>query len=241
MKQLLICAILLLSISVFGQEKAVIKNKHFYIGINFSPDYCYRLLNKNNDSMPNERWIKAKNLLDSIELSKFGYTAGISFGYQIRHWLSIETGIEYSNKGYKTVPILTIFDFNRDPEIAKNIYNYSYLDIPLKANFIFLKKKIQIFTGLGIVANILLKTKVKTIPEKPSSIFPVQTHVDYYAYDKINISPTFSVGLQYNIIDKLFVRLEPIFRFGLLNFDSKSYKATHLWNAGVNINLNFRF
>lgn len=118
MNRIFFLIVILLSNSAFGQDKVAGKNRRFFIGVNFSPDYCYRSLSKNIDSISNSKWNYAKNIEDSVEIPKLGYTAGINFGYQIKSWLSIETGLQYSDKGYKTIPVTTVYDFSHDPEIA---------------------------------------------------------------------------------------------------------------------------
>ena len=45
--------------------------------------------------------------------------------------------------------------------------------------------------------------------------------------------------LKYNINDRINLRAEPTFRYGLLNTDSKTYEYTHLWTAGLNISFNY--
>lgn len=222
-----------------GQDTTTTKNRKFFIGVNFSPDYCYRYITKNDNSIANDQWTRIKNLEDSIYKPTFGYTTGLNLVYRIKQRLSVETGIQYSRKGYKTIPILTVYDFNLNPEKATNYIYFHYLDIPLKANLSFLKSKLQIVTSFGTVLNYLLQVSSRTVPETPTASFQTQTHISKYSYNKINLSPTVSAGLKYNINDKINLRAEPTFSYGLLNTDSKSYAFTHLWTTGLNLSFNY--
>ena len=233
-RQLLIL-LTLLPLTTLSQSTDTITSRRFFIGLTFSPDYCYRTLTQNDETITDEQWNNAKNIEDSIDIPKFSYTTGITFGYQINKRFGIETGILYSNKGYRTVSIATIYDFSKPPENARHIINYSYLDIPLKANLTFLDKKLQLLLGIGTTLNILIKTTVKTIPDSPTDDFPLQTTDIDYEYNKINLSPTANIGLIYNINNRMSLRTEPTFRYSVLNIDDKSYKATHFWSVGLNI------
>lgn len=238
MKRILLLIVLLFSFSSYGQDDSSIKEKRFFIGVNFSPDYSYRYISKNAknwDCPDNELWKTIKEFEDSIYIPKFGYTAGINFGFQINEKLSAETGIQYSCKGYKTIPMLTIYDWNERPEKATNFVNYYYFDFPLKINYTFLKKRIKIIVSTGAVINILFQSRTKTIPETPTTLFQTTTSISHYAYNKFNLSPFISAGLQYKINNKMFLRAEPTFRYGIFNIDDKSYEAVHLWSAGLNI------
>lgn len=235
MNRLLIYSLLLSSFSVYGQEKndtLSSKQRRFSIGVNISPDYCYRTLTKNDKSISDSVWKFAKNLEDSIEKPKFGYTFGINFCYQITKRVYAEFGIQYSNKGYKTIPILTTSSIDPEGVIATNILNFSYLDFPLKASFTFFDKRIQLMTSIGATLNVFSKTNLHTIPED-KSIDDFHTSIDY-TYEKINLSPTISAGLKYKLNQRMNLQAEPTFQYAIKNIDEKSYKSTHLWNFGLN-------
>jgi hypothetical protein len=237
MNRLIISSLLLLNFSVFGHEKndtLFSKQRRFSIGINTSPDYCYRALTKNDNSISDVIWNSAKNYEDSIEKPKFGYTFGINFCYQITKRVSIEAGIQYSNKGYKTIPIETIssIDFTRVGK-AKNIISHKYFDFPVKVTYIFFDKRIQFIASLGVTLNALVKTSIYSIPEDKSKN-EFNTEIDY-PYEKINLSPTFSAGIKYKLKERMNLLAEPTVRYSILNIDQKSYKSTHLWNLGLNI------
>lgn len=238
MKQLFLLSIFF-PIILYGKDTTSINGKRFFIGINFSPNYCYRYLTKNDNNLTDDKWTTIKNLEDSIYIPKFGYTTGINFGFQINRKFSVETGIQYSNNGYKTIPFSTLYHFNEPTAIATNIINYKYMDIPFIANFSFFSdKRVQIIIGVGSTLNYLLQVSGKTIPETPTATFQTKTNVIKYPYNKINISTTISAGFKYKINDRINLRAAPIFRYGLLNIDNKSYSSIHLWNAGLNISFN---
>ncbi len=234
MKYLFIILILF-PLTIFSQSKYKNVDKPFFIGLNFSPDYSYRHLTQLDKTLTDEQWNTSKNLEDSLYISKYGYTTGVAFGYQINKKLSIETGLIYSNKGYKTISINTIYDYYKSPEKAQNILSFYYLSIPVKASLTFFDSKFQLIAGLGTTVDFLLKTTVETIPDNPTTEFPVHTTELDYAYNKTNLTPMVSIGLKYNITDRMSLRAEPTFRYSVLNIDDKSYRATYFWSAGLNV------
>jgi hypothetical protein len=130
-KSLLIILILSTSVS-FGQDKSKSSenaSKGFQLGLNASPDYCFT-------TMPSY-----------FEVPKLGYTFGLNTAYQFNSFFSIDTGLHYSNKGSQTSKMDLSFE-QPDPSIpnqAQYIYNYHFIDIPLKANFTVGKRRIKFF------------------------------------------------------------------------------------------------
>lgn len=234
----------MLSIQAPGQDTTTTTTKHkFFIGLNLSPDYCGRVITQNGNTLSNANWSRVKAMEDSIFKPKFGHSLGITLEYQIGNRLYFESGLQFSNKGYKTIPIMTLYDpFNPDGSVteATNIISHNYLDLPLKVKLYFLKNKFQLLTSVGATLNYLLRVSIKTIPTVETEEFKVVTHIIDYPYNKINISPTISFGAKYNFNDKMNVQVAPTFRYGLLKLDNKDYKIEHLWSAGININLYYK-
>ncbi len=234
MKRLLLLTFLIPTI-LYGQDSTSTKYRKFFIGVNFSPDYCYRNITKNDNSISSDEWAYEKNYSDSIYKPTFGYTTGLNFYYQVRKWYSIESGIQYSRKGYQTIPLPTGYHF----EITTIYYYFTYLDVPLQANFTFLKSKIQIIVSTGAIFSYLLHVGIKYVPQTQTADFQTQTHISKYSYNKINISPSVSVGLKYNVNNRINLCAQPTFRYGILNPDSKSAEFMHLWSLGFNISFNY--
>lgn len=238
MKQLLVLLFLVVPFSIHGQDKDASMDRRIFIGLSFSSDYCYRSLHQVDTEITDSLWNYVKNIEDSIEKPKFGYTAGINVVYRISKKLDIESGLYFSNKGYKTIPILTYYDWEYPPVVAVNKSSYYYLVIPLKVNYTFLRSKMKIVASLGTSLDIFLKSYVKTTAEDPTESFTTQKRSSSYKYRKIDISPMLGLGVRYDISQKLIVKMEPTFSYGILDIDNKSltsYQSSHLWKAGVEI------
>ena len=240
MKQLPIYLLVLITLSSKGQNTdkkvSTADFKRVQIGINFSPDICFRLLKNNDGSSTSDIGIKRSN---ENEIVKFGYTAGLNVCFNIIKFVGIETGIQYSNKGYQTKTIDYTFGQPNPfaPKEGKFIFNFHYIDIPLKVNFTIGKKKVRFFTSVGLTTNIFIKetqTSILKYTDRTDRI----TKPTSYDYNRINISPTISLGIDYKINSRMNLRIEPIFRYGVLKIIDAPVTG-YLYNGGLNISYYF--
>jgi len=236
LKNLTLFILTITSFSLYGQDKSkenpTSDFKRIQIGINISPDICYRTLKNNSGSSTGDLYIKLYNENETV---KVGYTAGLNICFNIKKFFGLETGIQYSNKGYQTKLIDLIFGqpVPSSPNKGKFIYNFHYIDIPLKANFTIGKKKVRFFTSVGVTANIFIKgtqTSVLVYSDRSDK----KTNPTNFDYKKLNISPAISVGIDYKINNRMNLRVEPTFRYGVLKIIDTSVTG-YLYNAGLNM------
>ncbi|MEI6348053.1 MAG: outer membrane beta-barrel protein [Bacteroidota bacterium] len=237
--------------NIFSQEASpVSKSKKIQIGANFSTDYCYRTLQENynnNNILSNKLMISLRNKTENYKIS---YTSGLNVVYNLNRTIGIEAGIQFSNKGYQTKSqTLTYGDMidtnggfiNSTAEIYTNayfVYNDYYIDIPLKANFIFGKKKIRLITSAGITTNIFIIESTTSVLTKGDGSTKTVKQSGTYNYNSINLSPTISLGIDWRISNRHSLRVEPTFRYGILKIIDAPITG-YLWNAGLNVSYYF--
>lgn len=236
MKHVTFFLMALTAVSVYAQDKPKATSdtgfRKVQIGINFSPDLCYRTLKNKSLSISNDLLI---NLRNDMETTKLGYTTGLNVCFNINKSIGLETGIQYSNKGYQT-KMRDLKYTLPEPDLpykAKRRYNFHYIDIPVKANFTFGKKKVRFFTSAGITTNIFLQetqTLVLVYTDRTSR----ETNPTNYKFNRINISPTISAGIDYKINDRTNLRVEPTFRYGVLKIIDESL-TEYIYSGGLNI------
>ena len=250
MKQLTVfITVIIFSVTGFGQDTvkqipATVEVKRVLLGINISPDICYRTLKNNDGSSSSSTIIDIRN---NTEKQKFGYTTGLNACYNISKHIGIETGLQYSNKGYfiKRTGFIygNMYDPRRgfvsnnsatEPTNAKFIYNYIYLDVPLRLIFSFGEKRIHLITGIGVTTNILLKATQTIILGYENGDKKRQTQKPGYNYKSLDVSPNVSVGIDYRISNKINLRIEPTFRYGAIKIIDAPI-TEYLWNGGLNI------
>lgn len=235
-KLLSIILLAIIALSSYGREKAKEKNstdfKRVQIGFIVSPDICFRTLRSFDGSPSGDLSLKMRK---DTETFKMGYTTGMILNLNLKRNFGIETGIQFSNKGYQAK-----FEFSnielQDPHIpdkSTSIYNFHYIDIPVKANFAIGKKRVRFITSVGITTSFLLNETVTNI-----LIFPEQTEKETNPNDdefnKVNFSPTISAGIDYEINSSMNVRIEPVFKYGVRKIIDTPLTA-YLYSVGLNV------
>jgi hypothetical protein len=206
--------------------------KRVQIGFNISPDLCFRTLKDNENSATSNIIMKYNKERETFKVS---YTAGLNVSYNIKKSIGIETGIQYSNKGFQTkldkaVPLVPD---PTNPDKFKYIFNYHYLDFPLKVNFTFGENKVRFFSSAGITTNLFLK-QIQTNVYRYSDRTIRTSNPTIYDYKKVNLSPTISIGIDYKINEKMNLRIEPTFRYGVIAISDDPI-TYYLYNGGLNM------
>ncbi|HEX8516343.1 MAG TPA: outer membrane beta-barrel protein [Bacteroidia bacterium] len=239
----------LISSNMWSQE--IIKDQtsggfhRLRLGFSISPDFCFRKLEtvvyRDNPTMP---------VLNRIEIPRAGYTAGINTEYSFNEIIGLQLGFYYSDKGYQTqmedmhfgaIDPRRDFYYSPDGKVpvrGKFVYHYHYLDIPVKVNFILGKKKVRFIASTGAAANLFLKETTTSVVEYEDGSKKRYRRGSSFNYNKLNISPQVSAGIDWKIGDKSSLRIEPTFRYGILQIIDAPV-TEYLWNAGLNIGYYF--
>lgn len=232
MKLINLFVILFFSIKLCAQKTQANK---VLIGYNFSSDYNYRTL-KNNDNTPMaDVIIKSRN---QFEIAKFGYTTGVDLLFNCSKNWGLETGLQYSNNGYKTENQELSFGSPDEtlPIKAQFIYSYQYVGIPLKAKYIFGKNNLHFISSVGFMTNFLVNEKAKIKYEYKNGREETKTESNNSDINKINILPVISVGVDYKLCKKMHLVVEPTYRYSLLKLKNAPI-SENLWNMGLNVGL----
>jgi len=247
---------LVLTVQTFAQSPTSSDSKgelkRIEIGVNISPDFANRILRNNNGSETADIVINSRN---KSETGKLGMTAGVSFGYRFTKSISIETGASYSNKGYQTKKDELTFGQMIDPRYgftidstsngsvtpthARFIYNHHYIGIPLKVNFSVGGNKWKFVSSIGVVTEFLVKSTNTSVLFMTDGSRKRNTEELNDDYKFINLSPTVSVGVEYVLNPNMSLRVEPTFRFGVLQIIDTPVTG-YLYNAGLQFGYYFK-
>jgi len=233
MKQLLSLLLTFFSFTAFGQTTN--QTNKISIGYSFSPDYSFRTL-KNGDGTSSADLVI--NTRDDIEKAKFGHTTGFNLTFNFSHLLAFETGIQYSNKGYRTKEQDLIYSQTSLPNKGSTDYSYQYIGIPLKARFAFGKSKVHFISSAGFMTNFLINVKQTNIYTFSDGKTEKINHSSTSGFSKVDISPIVSIGVDYKLTDKIHLSAEPTFRFGIIKIKNTPVEEK-LWNAGLVFGLSY--
>lgn len=222
---------ILLSFSSFAKDSTTVEFNRFALAIHASPDYCYRTLKviSTNSITTSISEVRNKN-----EIPMLGYTAGADLSYFIKEQFAISLGVNYSLKGYINKSI-SLSDANGN--IIGNgyfKYNYNYIELPLKANFIVGKKKVRFLVGAAATCSFLLYQQTNSKYEYNDGTKVISKGKPNYIYNPFNLFLTGSIGVDIALGKKVGLKIEPSYSYGL--FQTIDAPITeYLWGAGLNI------
>ncbi len=222
-----------ITFSGFAQEETP---GFFRIGIKASPDITFRTLYSDNPQVD-----YVKDMRDDTELPRFGYTTGLSFGFQLGPHIELETGAFYSARGYKMEKLSITTTENPEPvESVQLFYSYQYLDIPLTVNaFFFNGKKLQLVASASFTTNMLLHGQESfrrtTDGNQQTTHLPQQANYKPFAF-----SAEAGVGICWEMSDRLQLRAMPTFRYGLTKMNDNPITA-RLWSGGLAVGCYYLF
>jgi len=248
MKLLAFASLIFISICLSGQTETPPHLKRFSIGVNLSPDYCYRTTDK-------QTWY------NEDDLPKLGVTIGANFNYFITKKYALEIGINYANRGDQDS-----WHYDNSSLSAgykKYIYSAEYIDIPIKMNLLYGKKNIRFISSFGIVANLLMKSSSRLYCT-PSNVYPNGTDftgvTEIFASKKsdrslfkntysktLTFSAVISAGIDVKLNNRWSMQLKPTAMHAISsafknNGDNGDAMAKeYRWSVGLNMGLNYRF
>jgi len=220
-----------LSYTSFSQESHSVNTSRFRIGIIAQPNIAYRRLLK----------IENDDFLDLIitdrnkrEIPKLGYNFGLNTEFKIANHFKLETGVNYSNKGYRTKKIVA---FTSEPGLShfQIGYVHHYIEVPLVLNYIVGKNKLKLISSFGVSMNVLVSSKIKSILYYENSSNKTtysNMENEFETYKKFNLTPSVSIGVEYQINAKTSIKVQPTFNYSILNIIDAPISA-HLWSTGI--------
>ncbi len=215
------------------ETSSLLKKRSFEIGLNFSGDLAYRKLSTSLPSELTDYQISQKN---KEEKPIFGFQTGVGLVYNFNSHIGIETGIQYTRRGYKYFTDAIVWDGQSQQNIVNAVVHTSafhHLSVPLKANFTFGNKKLKFFSSVGASFDYLMFHK-----ETNSYKFPNKDVSGYFYSSKNGLSafdfvPRLGIGFVYDFSPKYCLRVEPNFRYGLMP-QTNTLVVERLWTSGVN-------
>lgn len=222
--QRLTVVLLLFALRVLSQEVG-----KFQVGLSYSPNIDKAIYT----GLKNRDW--AKKAFSEIQKPAFGQTIGLNCYYAVSGHFTLGSGLVYSKKSI----ITEIYD-----AIIKD--SYHSFDIPFKVDYSLTKTRFSFFLSIGGSFIMLYKNIGISIEDglretgSISYLFAefredsrLQKSVGVYVdlsrkntYRKINVTPLVSLGIAYSLNDYFTLRLEPTFRYSLLNTSNEKVTYT---------------
>lgn len=234
MKVLISVLIVFSSILSFGQDP-VVEQHRFSAGLNFSPNYSYRVLKYRSEL---QYFVDTR---EESEHASFGFNTGLTAQYNMGALLELELGLQYSRQTniFKNVPAYDDLSFT-SVGLVDYQCRYYYLEIPVRLNYRVLNKKVFWYVTGGVSLNIFLKDKTKYWLTYNGGLKEVNT-VENATVDPNSLvyAVIGGVGAGYNITEKFNLRLEPLFRYSLTPLEEAPIDQ-HNYSVGTQLSLNIK-
>ncbi|HPI12837.1 MAG TPA: hypothetical protein PLK63_17460 [Catalimonadaceae bacterium] len=244
MKRTFLVFLLLLTcqIKLFSQDKAdspqptSAPSGKFQIGLSFSPNVSYRWLRLKGGNSSNESNMET---MDKYETPVFGFTTGVNGIYSFNQKSGIQFGINVSKSGYQSKwhDEFWIIWGDQFKVHTKSRSEYYYLEVPISYQHFINQGKFRLLMRGGIITHLFLKGTYHLSnfysPEIYESSNPIMNSRPY-------LSGLFSAGLDWQLHPRINFRVEPIVRFGLTSINDYAIR-THLWSAGLDCSVFYRF
>jgi hypothetical protein len=222
-----------ISLAQVDSEGEKIPDPHrFYLGLMAAPEIADGFFTSNDHSMSG-----SVDFWNEFFLPKISYTAGFDFLFLINQRFTFQSGLHYSNKGYrmKKTYFTDMNGVSLDPEAIKASFNYHYLEVPLKINYNVNFDKFKLYFSGGLITGFLTEINSTNIAYYQNGD-KERTTTSAMSDDatRINLSPTIGTGFDFFINSKMTFRLEPMAKFSLLKLHPDANARPHLWSAGIN-------
>ena len=209
----------------------------FRLGISYSPYSCYRQLNYEDGN----HWLN--DILNNTEISKYGFSAGLAVQYQVTRKIRIESGIQYSDLGYKTIKIPLRWTITNQayPVNSYTVFHYQFVGIPLIVDYCIPVNKITYFFSGGFSGTVFLNKRTTLISEYEDGHHSTTSSSKDIGYAKFNLAAVIGFGASYDLSKKLMFQLQPIFIQSLNSIVVDNNAKVNLFAIGVNFGLLYSF
>ena len=151
------------------------------------------------DLVSNDVNLTSGNLdLGKVLQSKFGYKIGASVSYDVTDRFSVESGLSYNKLGFLVSQNTDINLFGLNVPIGATLNtNFSYLEIPLMANY-----KIDLGHMIGYIeagpsVNYATNGRIKTVANSILDFNIIERNIDFQnnRFNRTNLSGNIGMGL----------------------------------------------
>lgn len=233
MRLLKISALLLLLVSEASAKDTVLVNKKIAVGISLAPECSFRRIEMVYQTIYT---LSDYEYRIRSEVPSFSYTAGASLTYFIKKHLSVSMGVNFSQKGFSTerIEVITVDYPEGGLGKVKIRYNYNYIEIPVKAQYLVGKKKARLVMECGLSPAFLLYKQAIKRYEYYNGEKRREKDKPNYINNTFNLFLNIGAGADIVLRENLSLRILPSFNYGLMRTGTVRI-TEHLWNSGLTV------
>ncbi|MGL5889994.1 MAG: outer membrane beta-barrel protein, partial [Bacteroidia bacterium] len=203
-----------------------------------SPDLSFRSLAGNTGLSG-----QIADTRNGYEKVKLGFTAGGEVLYRHSEKWSFTGGVQFSVKGDKTDVFTLNFAVDPrqgfiapppgEPTTAQLIYNSRYIDLPIRVNYYFSRKKISPFITAGVSTNFFINERIVVVKGYADGNEVRSGNVAQNGYHRVNPQIQLGGGIDVQMKTGI-LRVLPIARFSVLPVNKGSVDG-YFYSVGLGV------
>ncbi|MDY0085380.1 MAG: outer membrane beta-barrel protein [Bacteroidales bacterium] len=202
----------------------------FSIGAVIGGVYSYRNLEGSMDYL-----IEVRN---EAESPAYGFIGGLNIAYQLSDKWSLESGIEYATRGYKSKG--QGIDAEGNVLLSYKARNtYRFTDIPILASYSLGSRHVKPFISAGFVANIFLKEMRNEDLIKPSGEHDINNRRISSEKNALGLEGMLAIGITFPVNEKLYSKIRMHYAHDLFK-TTKTPVTERLYHYGLQIGVFYR-
>lgn len=242
-----ICALSFSTLAGIGHGIADSTNR-WSVGVIVVPGLAYQTLSITQDSETTERIVAQRN---DLEDARVNLTGNLALGYRLSSLFSLEAGVGYALLGWRENMDLSgltfgdIIDPRRGfiyqtdaavPTSIRIVDSFHYIEVPIRASLHLGHGRVRSVTSIEVSTAFLIRSTSTSYSEYADGHSERRVADQTDAFNKVALFPTISSGVSFDLSDRLEMRVEPSFRYGVLRIIDAPVTA-NLWSAGLGIDV----
>jgi len=225
------------------KKEETTRSKRWALGGNFSPDYTLASQVPIQNSTDISARTGSRAFLDPAAAEQTptemvtAYTTGLNLGYNVSERIGVQSGIFYQNRSSTTAGAL---DATGKIETLNSEFNLSMVEVPVLVKLdVIEKEKFSYYVSSGVSANLLWGYD-NTLSNQEGQVAARLVSPEERKFDPAQGNLLLRTGVQYKVLDKLSLNLEPGLRYGIVS-NRFAFAGDHPMQFSLNTGMNFHF
>lgn len=233
--------LLLLPLLGFGQGKSS-------VDIVGGLTYGYRHLSSDQDTMASV--ISFRN---DIDTGRLGYRFGLNYNRKVGKRIFLRLGARFASVGHRTKKTELRWPgehdgqggLEPDPSLPREYHfvnEYRFLELPVAGRYEWINdNKCSFFVEAGVAPSIFLRWRTKAITNLETTTSYPDAEELGFQFNALHLVGLASVGLNYELSDRLQLFGQPTFRYHITNLRKDFPLNEQLLDAGIELGMRGKF
>ena len=160
----------------------------------------------------------------------------MNLAYRLNKKLNIEAAVLFSDRGERTkAEQLYVSTAGQEAGTYAFNFHYYYLDVPVKADYFLINKKLRFYVTAGVSADFFLGATTTSLSDYKNGRERKNTSYDPH-FSNVNVGFLAGCGIRYPVGKRSTFVAEPVYRRSITAVNSAPIKG-YLYSAGLTLGL----